>query len=183
MKNLQGKTILVCGGATGIGAATARVAKAFGMQVHALRRSSIDDPNVDVSYRPAELHALLALSDFVVLSLPLNEHTANTIGAAELAAMRDDAVLINVARGGVVDETALIKALERREIRGATLDVAVTEPLPDTSPLWGLDNCIVTPHDAGYSPLAGNRLGDLFIDNLERFIADRELINEINPAS
>lgn len=163
----------------GIGQATARVAQSFGMQVLALRRSPIDDPNVDEAFLPADLHRLLAESDYVVLSLPLNEHTRHTIGPAELAAMRNDAVLINVARGDVVDQDALIEALQARSIRGATLDVVEPEPLEDDSPLWTLDNCIVTPHDAGYSPLGDTRLDALFLDNLERWVTGAELRNEI----
>ena len=93
--------------------------------------------------------------------------------------MREDAVLINVARGGVVDESALIDALEKRRIRGATLDVTEIEPLPKDSPLWSLENCVLTPHDAGYSPLAGERLGQLFLENLRLYKDGATMRNEV----
>ena len=163
----------------GIGQATARVAKALGMRVLATKRSPIADPNVDELLNPAELSRLLAESDYVVLCLPFTEATRHTIGAAELSAMKSTSVLINVARGGVVDEPALIEALRERRIRGATLDVVSEEPLPEASPLWSLDNCVLTPHDAGYSPRADERLGALFVENLGHWLRDEPLRNEV----
>ena len=176
--DLTSKTLGIVG-LGGIGAATGRVAKAFGMHVSGLRRSDQPVPNVDSQYGPDGLHELLGESDYVVLCLPHTDETRHLIGAHELAAMRDDAVLINVARGGVVDEPALIEALERGRIRGASLDVTEVEPLPPDSPLWSLDNCVLTPHDAGYSPLAGERLGRLFVENLRRFREGSVMRNEI----
>ena len=108
-----------------------------------------------------------------------SDDTHHTIGAAQLSAMRDDAVLINVARGGVVDEAALIEALRTATIRGATLDVTEIEPLPPDSPLWTLDNCVITPHDAGHSPLGEERLTRLFLDNLSRYTQGEPLLNEV----
>ncbi len=93
--------------------------------------------------------------------------------------MRKDAVLINVARGGVVDEPALIDALRAGRIRGASLDVTTEEPLPADSPLWSLENCVLTPHDAGYSPLANQRLAALFLENLGRWLRGEALRNEV----
>jgi phosphoglycerate dehydrogenase-like enzyme len=176
--DLTAKTLGIVG-LGGIGSAAARVAKAFGMRVWGLRRSASPDPNVDRLCAPSELHALLAESHYVVLCLPLDERTRHRIGAPELAAMREDAVLINVARGGVVDEGALVRALETRSIRGATLDVTDVEPLPVDSPLWSLENCVLTPHDAGYSPLADERLGRLFLENLGLYLRGAEMRNEI----
>jgi phosphoglycerate dehydrogenase-like enzyme len=176
--DLTSKTLGIVG-LGGIGAATARIAKAFGMRVSGLRRSDQPVPNVDSRHGPDGLHELLGESDYVVLCLPHTDETRHLIGARELAAMRDDAVLINVARGGVVDEPALIEALERGRIRGASLDVTEVEPLPPDSPLWSLDNCVLTPHDAGYSPLAGERLGRLFVENLRRFREGSAMRNEI----
>lgn len=166
----------------GIGRSTARVAAAFGMRVLALRRGPIDDPAVDEAFGPGELAALMAASDYVVLALPLNDSTRGMVDARALAAMRPTAVLINVARGGVVDQAALVGALERGAIRGATLDVVDDEPLPPDSPLWDLDNCVLTPHDAGYSPLAGERLGRLFVDNLARLVQGEPLVNEVDAS-
>jgi len=176
--DLTAKTLGIVG-LGGIGAATARVAKAFGMRVLGLRRSDVRDPNVDRHHSPDELHELLGESDYVVLCLPLTQATRQLIGSRELESMRDDAVLINVARGGVIDESALIDALEKQRIRGATLDVTEIEPLPKDSPLWSLENCVLTPHDAGYSPLAGERLGQLFVENLRLYKEGTAMHNEV----
>jgi phosphoglycerate dehydrogenase-like enzyme len=176
--DLTAKTIGIVG-LGGIGLAVARVAKSFGMQVLGLRRSEKPSDHVDEHFVPAQLSELLARSDYVILCLPLTEETQHLIGASELAAMKSDAVLINVARGGVVDEPALIDVLQRRTIRGATLDVTEEEPLAESSPLWSLDNCVLTPHDAGYSPLAGHRLGRLFIENLRLYREGKTMRNEV----
>lgn len=174
-------TNLTCGvvGLGGIGAAVARLAKAFSMQVIATKRTPVDDPNVDRLLSPDELHTLLQESDFVVLALPMSDETRGLIGAAELARMRERALLINVARGGVIDEPALIEALSERRIGGAVLDVASQEPLPADSPLWDLPNCVITPHDSAWSPLGGARQAELFLDNLARFVAGDPLRNEV----
>jgi len=176
--DLAQKTIGIVGYG-GIGQATARVAKAFGMRVLASRRTPFEDDALDRFVPLDDLKTLLAESDYVVLCMPFNDETKGMIGADELASMRDDAVLINVARGGVVDEPALIEVLEAGRIRGATLDVVSEEPLPENSPLWTLENCVLTPHDAGYSPLGDERLGALFIENLGRFARGESMINEI----
>lgn len=177
--DLTGKTLGIVG-LGGIGSAAARIARAFGMRVVGLRRGPIDDANVDLALGPESLHDLLEQSDYVVLSLPLTEETRHLIDDRALAAMGPDAVLINVARGRVVDQAALERALEHRHIRGATLDVVDDEPLDPGSGLWDLDNCVITPHDAGYSPLAGERLGGLFVENLARFVGGDRLVNEID---
>lgn len=176
--DLTSKTLGIVG-LGGIGEAAARVGHAFGMRVVGLRRTPVESPHVDLTLPPEELHALLAQSDYVVLSVPFTDATRQLIGAAELAAMRDSAVLINVARGGVVDEPALIEALRARVIRGATLDVVSEEPLPETSPLWTLDNCVLTPHDAGWSPRANERMAALFLDNVGRYVRGEPLRNEV----
>ena len=176
--DLTSKTLGIVG-LGGIGLAAARVGKAFGMRVLGLRRSRADQPYIDRLCAPEQLEELLAESHYVVLSLPLNDETRHTIDAPQIAAMRSDAVLINVARGGVVNEAALIHALRSHAIRGATLDVTQTEPLPDDSPLWTLDNCVITPHDAGYSPRADERLTALFLENLARYAKGDPLRNEV----
>jgi phosphoglycerate dehydrogenase-like enzyme len=134
---------------------------------------------VDAWFGPEGLHSLLAESHYVVLSLPLTNETRGLMGAEEFLKMRDDAVLINVARGPVVNEEALIHALAHGVIKGASLDVTEIEPLPPDSPLWSLPNCTITPHDAGYSPLSDTRLGELFLDNLGRYVRGDPLRNEI----
>lgn len=176
--DLTTKTLGIVGHG-GIGAAVARIAKAFGMRVLALRRSPIDDPNVDGAFGPDGLHPLLAESDYVVVSAALTDETRHMIDADALAAMGPDTVVVNVARGGLVDHDALERALVDGTIRGAVLDVTDPEPLPADSALWDLENCVLTPHDSGPSPLAGERLGALFLDNLERFVAGEGLINEL----
>ncbi len=176
--DLTAKTIGIVG-MGGIGCAVARIAKALGMRVVGLRRGEIDDPNVDERLGPDGLHQLLEQSDYVVLAVPLTDATSGLIGSSALDAMRESGVLINVARGEVVDEPALIAALESRSIRAAVLDVTSVEPLEDDSPLWDLDNCIITPHDAGYSPRAGERLGELFARNLVLYGSGEPLCNEI----
>lgn len=179
--DLGAKTLGIVG-LGGIGLAAARIGKAFGMRVLGLRRSRAPQPNVDQLFAPDQLDELLGTSHYVVLALPLNDDTRHTIGAPQLAAMRDDGVLINVARGGVVDEASLIDALRAGAIRGATLDVSELEPLPEESPLWELDNCVITPHDAGYSPLGEERLASLFLENLARYARGEPLINDVTPA-
>lgn len=176
--DLTTKTLGIVGHG-GIGSAVARIAKAFGMRVLALRRSPIDDPNVDGAFGPDGLHPMLAECDYVVVSAALTDETRHLIDAEALAAMGPDAVLVNVARGGLVDQGALERALVDGTIRGAVLDVTDPEPLPVDSALWGLGNCIITPHDSGPSPLAGERLGALFLVNLERFVAGEKMINEL----
>jgi phosphoglycerate dehydrogenase-like enzyme len=175
---LTGKTVGIAG-MGGIGRALARLAKACGMRVLGTKRTALDDVNVDELLPPDQLHRLLSESHYVVLALPLTNETRNLLGERELAMMRDDAVLINVARGAVVDEKALIHALRRRQFRGATLDVFAEEPLPADSPLWELDNCVITPHNAGLSPLGNRRLAELFLDNLGRYARGEPLRNEI----
>jgi phosphoglycerate dehydrogenase-like enzyme len=118
----------------------------------------------------------------VVLACPLTKETEGLIGAAELAAMKPTATLINVARGRIVDEAALIEALERGTIGGACLDVFTVEPLPETSPLWSMPNVIVTPHNSGVSPLNMERAMAIFIDNLGRFVAGKPLRNRVLEA-
>lgn len=163
----------------GIGQATARIGRAFGMRVWATRRSPCQDPVLDRFVSLDSLDSLLAEADYVVLCMPYNDETRGMIGGSALERMHEDAVLINVARGGVVDEPALIEALQSGGIRGATLDVVSEEPLPPESPLWSLPNCVITPHDAGYSPLGDERLGALFLENLDRFVQGEPLVNEV----
>ena len=165
----------------GIGRAVARLGKAFGMRVVASKRTLVEDPALDRLYLPQELGALLAESDFVVLAAPLNEQTRGMIDEAALEQMKPKALLINVARGGLVDEEALIDALRRERIGGAVLDVTAVEPLPETSPLWDLPSCVITPHDSGFSPLSLQRTLGLFLDNLDRLRRGQPLLNEVRP--
>jgi len=165
----------------GIGRVVARLGKAFGMRVVASKRTRVEDPTLDRLYSPDQLGALLAESDFVVLAAPQNQRTLKMIDEVALEQMKPKALLINVARGGLVDEEALIAALRRNRIGGAVLDVTAVEPLPETSPLWDLPNCVITAHDSGFSPLSLERTLRLFLDNLDRFRKGEPLLNEIRP--
>jgi phosphoglycerate dehydrogenase-like enzyme len=162
-----------------IGREVARLSKAFGMRVVGCRRRAARPRYVDEVVPPERLHELLAAADFVVLAVPLSSATDGLIGAAELRAMRRSAWLINVSRGRVVDEAALVRALGEGEIAGACLDVFWEEPLPETSALWSLPNVIVTPHNSGRSPRNMERATEIFLDNLARFAKGRPLRNRV----
>ena len=178
---LQSKTLGVIGLGS-IGQEIARLGKAFGMKVVASRRSNntAGTKYVDTLINREHLPELLSQSDFVVLALPATPESINMIGEKELHCMKPSAYLINVARGTVIDEKALIKALKEGWIAGAGLDVYVTEPLPETSPLWELPNVILNPHVGGvietYNLLAIN----VFCDNLKRYLEGKRLRYIVN---
>ncbi|WP_281195197.1 D-2-hydroxyacid dehydrogenase [Halorubrum sp. F4] len=171
---LRGKTLGIVG-VGAIGTRVAELATGFDLEVIGTKRTPETAPDVvDEAYPPSGLSELLVRSDHVVLACPLVEETRGLIGREELMAMGSDAVLVNVARGEVVDEPALETALQQGRIRGAALDVFEEEPLPADSPLWNLPNAIITPHMAGSTPKYADRIGDLFAENYERY-ADGEL--------
>lgn len=158
-------------GTGSIGGRVAELGTAFGMETLGLRRHpSIGHPAVDETFGPENLHELLGRSDYVVLACPLTEETRGLIGAAELSSMRSDAILVNVARGDIVDEAALTTALQTGYLGGAALDVAETEPLPQDSPLWEMSNVLLTPHMAGGSPDFPERCVELFAENYGHFV-------------
>jgi phosphoglycerate dehydrogenase-like enzyme len=168
-----------------IGRRIAHLAGAFGMRVLATRRSARSgdvDPDVHQLYPLSQLHELLRQSDYVVLAIPLTPETEFLIGEAELRAMRPHAYLVNISRGRVIDERALIRALREKWIGGAGLDVAETEPLPADSPLYSMPNVILTPHISGVSVHYEQRLATLFADNLRRYRAGQPLLNLYDPA-
>src|SRR5207244_752134 len=121
-------------------------------------------------------------SDYVVLSVPHTAQTVGLLGRTELAAMRPGAVLINIARGSVVDEPALIAALQSGHLGGAALDVFATEPLPADSPLWDMPHVLITPHSMSTATCENERLTALFADNLRRYLAGEPLRNVIDKA-
>ncbi|HUS16186.1 MAG TPA: D-2-hydroxyacid dehydrogenase [Chloroflexia bacterium] len=178
-----GKTLGIIGYGP-IGRRTARLAAALDMHVQVLRNTPqpAPEPPVERFYRPDELHELLAASDYVLLAAPNTPATHHLIDAAALAAMRPGAVLINIARGGLVDEPALIAALQGGQIKGAALDVFAQEPLPADSPLWGMPNVLITPHLAGANPHYNRRATELFCENLRRYLAGAPLQNLVDPA-
>ncbi|MGI8578142.1 MAG: D-2-hydroxyacid dehydrogenase [Nocardioidaceae bacterium] len=179
---LAGATVLIVGLGS-IGTEVARLAKAFGMRVLAVNRTGrTDSPYVDET-RPARFLAdLLPVAHGVVLTLPLTEETRGLIDAAAISRMHTGAVLVDVGRGGVVDEPALVRALQQGRLAGAALDVFATEPLPPDSPLWELPNVLVSPHTAGLSVRENERIVALFTENLRRYLAGGELLSRVDPA-
>jgi phosphoglycerate dehydrogenase-like enzyme len=168
-----------------IGRRVAQLAAAFGMRVLATRRSTRSgdtDPDVDRLYPLSQLHELLHQCDYVVLSVPLTPETELLIGESELRAMQPHTYLVNIARGRIIDEQALIRALREGWIGGAGLDVAAEEPLPADSPLYSMPNVILTPHISGVSVHYEQRLAALFADNLRRYRSGQALRNLYNPA-
>ena len=164
-----------------IGSALAARARALGMKVIAVRRRPAADPApADAQWGEERLEEMLAASDFVVLAPPLTPETKGMITCARLARMRPHAILINLGRGALVDEPALIDALERGTLAGAGLDVTEEEPLPPESPLWSLPNVIMTPHVSGLGPRYWERAMDLFSRNLRAFVAGAPLENVVN---
>jgi phosphoglycerate dehydrogenase-like enzyme len=171
-ERLAGKTIAIVGMGD-IGRLVARAVGAAGMRVIGVSRSGRRVAGVERVYVRRELRRALGAADFVVLVVPLNDATRGMIGASELAAMRPTAWLLNVGRGALVDEKALVQALERRTIAGAILDVFASEPLPRDHPLWGLDNAVITPHISG--PNMPHEIAPVFNDNLARYLGGRAL--------
>jgi len=178
-----GGQLLVLVGFGGIGHAVARLARALGMRVWAVTRSGTAGSALAEQVFPAaQLDEALAQADFVVLAAPDTPETRQVIGARQLAAMKPTAFLINVARGSLIDEAALVDALSRGRIAGAALDVAATEPLPETSPLWDCENLFITPHLSASSDRLWEREGDLLLENLERWFSGRPLLNQVDLA-
>ena len=176
---LEGQTVGIVGlGA--IGQEIARRSEVFGMDVLGVRRSGAPLPHVRQMYGPDALGRFLPRCDFVVLALPDTADTRALIGAAEFAAMKPGAFMINVGRGTAIDEPALIDALTRRTIAGACLDVFEVEPLPRESPLWTMPNVIVTPHIAGMRTDYIARLTDILADNLDRYARGERLRNVVD---
>lgn len=161
-----------------IGRNVARMASALGMRVIAVREHPEKEKpdGVAAVYDPAQINDVLPQSDYLVVAAPLTEATRGLINANRLAAMRQDAYLINVGRGPQVDEAALADALRNRRIAGAALDVFEQEPLPPESPLWPLENLLVTPHTAGLTEKLWQRHYELFSENLRRYLGGVPLL-------
>ena len=179
-EELCGKTLGIVGLGR-IGSEVAKRAKAFGMRVIATRqrpdrRSEFADEVRGVD----ELAWLLGESDFVALCSALTDETRHLIGEQELKVMKPTACLVNIGRGRLIDEQALIAALKGGEIAGAGLDVFEREPLPAESPLWEMPNVMITPHDAGSSPRSHERFMAVFLENLRRYVAGEPLLNVVD---
>ena len=177
---IGGKTVLVVGMGR-IGQRVAELCKAFRMTVIGTRRNpAAGGGAADEIHGQAALRALLPRADLVVLTTALTPETTGLIGAAELAAMKPTALLVNCARGKVVDEPALIAALAAKRIAGAALDVTAEEPLAAASPLWGMANVVVTPHSAGETVRYEDRVIDLLVENVGRLArGEPTLVNQI----
>jgi phosphoglycerate dehydrogenase-like enzyme len=183
-QELYGKTVGIVG-LGHIGEEVARLSKACGCRVIGTRRSATErtrSDDCDEIMPSKDLPALLGKSDFVVLAVPLTNDTRQLIGETELRSMRSNAVLVNIARGAVVDEPALIRALKEGWIAGAALDVFEQEPLPPESELWDMENVIVSPHISGGTEIYNQRAAGIFRENLRRYLAGERLMNLADPA-
>lgn len=176
--DLTNKTVAIVGLGR-IGKEVARLSKAFGMRVVGTKARE-NDAQVDEFYAPERLHEMLSIADVVVLIVPHTPLTDKMIGAEEFAAMKDGVYLINIARGAVVDEPAMIEALQGGKLAGAALDVFAVEPLPADSPLWDMSNVLVSPHSASTSDRENERIVELFCDNLRRFLDGQPLRNQLD---
>jgi phosphoglycerate dehydrogenase-like enzyme len=167
-----------------IGRECARLAKGLGMTIHALRRSAIQDPNqlADRMFGPLQLDAMLPTVDVLLCSAPLTPATHHMIGDAQFAKLKPSAIVINVGRGPVIDEAALIRALQSKTIAAASLDVFESEPLPESSPLWEMDNVLISPHctDHTQHPDWLDLSMNLFVENFGRYCAGAELLNKVD---
>lgn len=178
-RDLQGQAAVILGLGK-IGAEIARLARVLGLRVIGVRRSprGAGDP-VDELHPPAALPGLLARCDWLIIACPLTSETRGLIGADALARLPRGARLINIARGEIVDEKALVAALNSGQLAGAYLDAFETEPLPPESPLWDMPNVLVTPHNSAAAAGNDQRVLDIFLDNLGRWHRGAQLVNEI----
>jgi phosphoglycerate dehydrogenase-like enzyme len=171
VERLEGRTVGIIGYG-GVGEAAGRRAASLGMRVLPVRRrQEFGEPTVD---------EVIAQSDYLVVSTPLTPRTWRLISRERIAAMKPNAVLINLGRGATVDEEALVEALRERRIRGAALDVFEVEPLPPAHPLWELDNVLISPHTADHTDDSHLRAMQFFVENLKRFRAGESLQNVVD---
>jgi phosphoglycerate dehydrogenase-like enzyme len=181
---LERKTLCIVGMGN-IGRAIATRARPFGMRVVGVKRTVREEDEIweyaDELYPTAELHAALEEADYVAATLPGTPETRHLLDAKAFAAVKQDAYFVNVGRGTVVDEAALVEALEGGRLSGTALDVFEVEPLPAESPLWGLENVIISAHTTDVVPdLINGAQTDLFCENLRRYLAGEELINVLD---
>ena len=177
--DLEGRTLAVIG-LGHIGNQVARMACGLGMRVIG-SNAAAPEPCVERLFPSERLHEMLSLADVLVLAVPHTPQTEKMIGKPELDLLKPGAYLINIARGAVVDEPALIEALRAGHLGGAALDVFEHEPLPESSPFWDMENVLVNPHSASTSDRENERLTDLFCDNLKRFVNGQPLRNVLQP--
>jgi phosphoglycerate dehydrogenase-like enzyme len=176
---LRGETVVVFG-AGSIGGEVVRLASAVGMRVIAVRRSGGAVPGAARVVGPDALADVAAEADYLVVAAPLTPATRGAVSREVIGAMKSSAWVINIARGPIIDEPALIEALAAGRIGGAALDTFDTEPLPAGSPLWKMPNVIVTPHSSNRSPKIRERTLALFVENVRRYKAGEPLLNQVN---
>ena len=179
-RDLTGQTAVIFGLGS-IGKEIARLGKALGLTVLGVRRSPMtsQDP-VDELHPPDRLAELLSRADWLIVAAPLTPETRGLIGAELLSKLPSHARLINVARGEIVDESALVDALRNGRLAGAYLDVFEKEPLPEDSPLWNMPNVLVTPHNSSVASGNDRRVYELFLENLHRWQRGEALLNEVS---
>ena len=179
-QELRDATIVVYGMGS-IGGEIARLAAAVGMRVIGVRRKAgPPGPGIDRVVAPDRLGDVVGEADYLAVAAPLTEATRGAISREVISRMKKTAWIMNIARGAIVDEPAMIEALQAEKIGGAALDVFTTEPLPPDSPLWKLENVIITPHHSGSSPRASERTLALFAENLRRYKSGEPLINRVD---
>ena len=180
VEEIAGQTVGIVGYGD-IGRAVASRVHAMGMRVLALKRHApaAPDPLVAQFYGPQELHAMLALCDYIVVATPLTPETRHLIGEAAIAAMKSDAVVINIGRGPVIDQAALVRAVTERRIKGAGLDVFEQEPIPVGDPIYKLENVLVSPHCADHTKDWLDRAMQFFLGQYERFRKGEPLENVV----
>ncbi|HWP61047.1 MAG TPA: D-2-hydroxyacid dehydrogenase [Candidatus Paceibacterota bacterium] len=180
LDELREKNILIVGLGE-IGMETARIAHAFGTRIKAVSRSPKNKQDfIERIGLQKDLGAMLPEADFVVITLPHTEETHHLFDAKKFALMKKEAVVINIGRGGIINEQDLVDALKNKTIAGALLDVFETEPLPSDSPLWDMEQVIITPHNSGLSQKYMDRAVTLFCKNLRAYLAGEKLPNEVD---
>src|SRR3989338_6198511 len=175
---LHGKTVGILGLGK-IGTELARLCKSLGCKVYGMNRTG-GCRYADKIFRPCDFRSLLRQSDYVVICLPLTAETRHIIGKKEFMCMKRSAVIVNIGRGPVIDEKALVETLKKGGIAGACLDVFEEEPLSKSSPLWGMENVIMTCHYSAWNPHYEDRMIELFCKNLEAFLKGKRLMNVID---
>jgi len=182
LTEINGKVLLIVGYGS-IGREVAKRARAFEMRVWGVTRSGEGDrTNAEKIFPAAKLHEALPEADYVLIAAPETPETRHLMGVAEVSKMKRGARLINVGRGSLLDEAALLRSLESGSLGGAALDVAKLEPLPAESPLWKAPNLLITPHTSGVSDRLWNRQTEVLIELLERWFEGRELLNRVDFA-
>ena len=180
LTELRDKTVIVVG-LGNIGTQVARLASCFGAKVIGVKQNTNNKPDfVSKAYTLNKLEGILPKADFVALCLPLTHDTYHLFGMKKFRKMKKSAIIINIGRGALINEKELIKALKKKIIAGAGLDVTEEEPLPKNSPLWGMENVVITPHHSGWSEKYMDRAIDLFYVNLKAYLKGKPLPNLVD---